>query len=101
MTPETSEAIEVWVKDQVCPVAEQLMRGTRFRGWALWSPTRLGRGSTSPQRRLVERVDRALVEAARQPLAAARGLGLLPTPDGSLPPPATSPTGMSLLEWLA
>jgi hypothetical protein len=103
MSLETSEAVEAWVRDQVCPVVEQLLVSPRFREWARWSAARLGRGSASPERRLVEGVDRALVEAARRVLEAARGLGLLPTPGGTpaAAPPIAPPAALSALEWLA
>src|SRR5258707_328956 len=103
MSPETSEAVEAWVRDQVCPVVEQLLVSPRFREWARWSPDRLGPGSASPERRLVEGVDRALVEAARRVLEVARGLGLLPTPGGApaAPPAVGPPAALSRLDWLA
>jgi hypothetical protein len=104
MTVETSVAVEGWARDHVCPVAEQLLGRPVFQGWARWSPDRLGPGSASEQRPLVEAVDRALVEAAGRILAAARGLGL-PTAPGRAcspaPPAVPPPASLDALEWLA
>jgi hypothetical protein len=115
MTVETSVAVEQWLRDHVGAVVEPLARSRRFRRLARWSPDSLSPGTDSPQRRLVEAVDRTLVEAARQAATATRDLGLLrvdevparsaPTAAEVLDPPGPStsarPDAPPVIEWLA
>src|SRR5262249_6228710 len=64
MTAATSDSLELWLKESVCPVAQTLFGSRRFRDYVTWSANHLGTGSKKPQRRLVTAVDHALVAAA-------------------------------------
>jgi hypothetical protein len=72
-----SDAVETWLRDNVCPVAEQLCKNRRFQQFARWSVDHLAPETKAPQRKLVEAVDRALIECARASAAAADSLGIL------------------------
>jgi hypothetical protein len=63
-TPETSDAVEVWLRGPVCAVAQKLAESQQFRRQALWSLVHLGSRAKTSQRKLVEAVDAALVAAA-------------------------------------
>jgi hypothetical protein len=61
LNEQVSDSAEEWLRNDVCPLAEDLMRKTEFRRRARWSLEYLDRGSESEERRLVDRVDQALV----------------------------------------
>lgn len=61
-----SDQADRWLKDEVCPVAEELARDATFRRQVRWSLDHLCRGAASGERRLVESVDAALVDCAGQ-----------------------------------
>jgi hypothetical protein len=63
-TPETSDAVEAWLRGPVCAVAQKLAESQEFRRHALWSLVHLGSRAKTSQRKLVEAVDAALVAAA-------------------------------------
>jgi hypothetical protein len=63
-TPETSDAVEAWLRGPVCAVAQKLAESQQFRRHALWSLAHLGSRAKTSQRKLVEAVDAALVAAA-------------------------------------
>lgn len=57
--------LRVWLEDDVVPLLVEVTRLTRFRELSTFSSRTLVRGSTADQRRVVERVDRGLIDAAR------------------------------------
>ncbi len=57
--------LRVWLEDDVVPLLVEVTRLPRFRERAAFSAQTLVHGSTSDQRRAVERVDRGLIDAAR------------------------------------
>ena len=57
--------ILVWLKDYVCPVAEQFAENVRFRKFARWSLDAISGVSVSSPARLIADVDRKLVAAAK------------------------------------
>jgi hypothetical protein len=63
-TPETSDALEAWLRGPVCAVAQKLAESQQFRRHALWSLVHLGSQAKTSQRKLVKAVDAALVAAA-------------------------------------
>jgi hypothetical protein len=67
-----SREVENWLRDDVAAVVENLIGIPCFQRLARWSPDHLSSGSSTPERRLVEAVDAALVRAAAAMVAAAR-----------------------------
>ncbi|MFO1045409.1 MAG: hypothetical protein U0941_26825 [Planctomycetaceae bacterium] len=59
-----SDRAETWLRDNVCPVVEDLIRSRSFQLTTRWSVDHLAPGSCSAERRTVERVDEALVAFA-------------------------------------
>jgi hypothetical protein len=57
----SSDRAEAWLRDEVCPVVEELIPNRGFRLAARWSVDHLGPGGETDERRLVEAVDTALV----------------------------------------
>lgn len=57
--------LEVWLSSDVCPLVADYARRPRFRDQAAWPLEKLSRGADSPERRLVEAVDRSLVACAK------------------------------------
>lgn len=57
--------LEVWLSSDVCPLVADYARRPRFRDQAAWPLEKLSRGANSPERRLVEAVDRSLVACAK------------------------------------
>ncbi|OYW25146.1 MAG: hypothetical protein B7Z55_00120, partial [Planctomycetales bacterium 12-60-4] len=57
--------LRVWLEDDVVPLLVEVTRLPRFRELSTFSSRTLVRGSTADQRRVVERVDRGLIDAAR------------------------------------
>jgi hypothetical protein len=62
----TSDRAESWLRDDVCPVFEELARSQIFRLLVRWSCDRLTTKANFQERRLVEAVDRALIDCAKQ-----------------------------------
>jgi hypothetical protein len=58
--------LRVWLKDDVCAAAEAYILKPAFQQQAAWSIRSLAPGANTPERALVEAVDSALVEAAKQ-----------------------------------
>lgn len=71
----TSDQAEAWLREEVCPVVEELMENRSFRLHARWSLDHLSPDANAPERRLVEAVDRALVACAEELAAAAEPEG--------------------------
>jgi hypothetical protein len=63
---ETSDQAEAWLREEVCPVVEELVLSRRFRSLARWPVDRLAPGTRGPERQLVQGVDDALVQCARE-----------------------------------
>jgi hypothetical protein len=61
---QTSDRAEAWLRDEVCPVIQELSTSSKFRLAALWSNEHLSTGSVATERRLVDAVDEALVGLA-------------------------------------
>lgn len=59
------DKLSVWLEDDVCVAVEDYVQRPRFREEATWSLRALAPGATTPERALVEAVDRALVAAAK------------------------------------
>lgn len=94
MTVETSDAVESWLREQVVAVVDQLGEVQRFRKFTRWSLDQLSPGRDTPQRKLVEAMDRVLVAAAKETAKAARALGVFP-------PAVTKEEAVSVIDWLA
>jgi hypothetical protein len=111
MTEQTSDDVERWLRDQVCAAVEPLTRSAPFQRIARWSPDHLGPGATTEQRRLVERVDRALIKAARHLVTATDELEPLhvvgdtrlvaPSPVAAAAPRTPAAEPVPVLEWIA
>src|SRR5882724_1723184 len=80
MTVAASDQVEVWLRDWVAPVADDLRRHQRFQQLARWSVDHLAPGAQTPERRLVEAVDQALLEMAQAILKAMDGGASQPMP---------------------
>lgn len=61
---QTSDQAEAWLRDQVCPVVEELLYSRSFKLAARWSLDHLTKGTETAERRQVEEVDKALVACA-------------------------------------
>lgn len=95
-----SDALEAWLREAVCPVVDHLRLLRDFRNQALWSVQHLAPEAATPERRLVDAVDHALVGAGqvlapvvRQPdvqavLAKAYSPGGRPPASAKCAPPA-------------
>lgn len=66
MTEEKSDRVEVWLKESVCPVVEELVDLKTFQLNTLWSASHLSKGVETRERKLVEDVDDCLVKFAVQ-----------------------------------
>ena len=53
-----------WIVDHVCPVVERLTNDLRFQKHAVWPLAVLGRGAHTPERRLIDEIDRGIVDLA-------------------------------------
>lgn len=60
-----SDQLEAWLIEYVCPVVEDLSAIGAFRQMANWPIDRLVAGAKAPERKLVEAMDRTLVEVAQ------------------------------------
>lgn len=61
-----SDRAEQWLRDEVCPVVEELARDAVFRQHVRWSLDHLRRRASAAERRLVERVDESLSAIAER-----------------------------------
>lgn len=66
LTEETSDRAEAWLRNEVCPVVEDLLANRSFRLAARWSVDHLEPGVDTQERRLVTAVDAALVSCAQR-----------------------------------
>jgi len=61
-----SDRIESWLRDEVVPVVAELVGNRGFKSATCWSVKHLDRGADTPERRLIEQVDRLLVSMAAE-----------------------------------
>jgi hypothetical protein len=61
-----SDRVEAWLRDEVCPVVAELTHNRSFQRTTRWSIDHLSHGANTPERRMVEDVDRALVACASE-----------------------------------
>ncbi|MFH1300089.1 MAG: hypothetical protein ABIK07_03440 [Planctomycetota bacterium] len=66
MTEEKSERVEMWLKEDVCPIVADLIDNRTFQAHTLWTVSHLRKGMDTAERQLVERVDHLLVKLAEQ-----------------------------------
>ncbi|QDT32011.1 hypothetical protein [Thalassoglobus polymorphus] len=57
--------LAVWYEEDVAPVLDEYSRRPRFRRYASWPITELQAGAKTELRRLIEQVDRSLVDCAQ------------------------------------
>lgn len=62
----TSDRVEAWLRDEVCPVVTELARNRSFQLTTRWTVDRLSPGVETPERRLLETVDECLVRSAKE-----------------------------------
>src|SRR5262249_57667828 len=75
-----SDRAEAWLRDEVCPVVEEVLQNPSFRLAARWSMDHLTPGVNTSERRFVEDLDARLLRYAAAPAA------------GPSPPAAALPT---------
>ena len=70
LNEDTSDQAEAWLRDEVCPVVEELVFSQSFCSAARWSVDHLAPGIQGTERQLVQAVGDALVHCARELVSA-------------------------------
>ncbi len=65
----SSDRAENWLRDEVCPIAEELIRSRKFQLAARWAVDHLEPGVRTEERQLVDGVDSAIVRLAEELVA--------------------------------